>query len=121
MAEDKEATKKSTVSDTSNLINTEHYIMYEWVVTMSEGEEAVLSEGQHDQLVERLKSGEMGIVFFPQMGFDINPVHIVSMIKRPVQWLKIQFPCKTCRSSGQDHKTWKICKTCRGSGVQFPE
>lgn len=101
--------------------DTKPKIIYEWVVTMNNGENIILTENQYEVLKNHIQENENpGQIFFSD--FMINPVFILSTYKRPADEIKNKYPCPRCHQSGydpDDRSFW--CKNCEGTGVELPK
>lgn len=92
-------------------------IAYEWVLTMSDGEEIILTENQYQFYKDHWKDKK---VFVGDV--EINPSFVTYSKKRAADFVKNLYPCPRCHQSGydpDDHSFW--CKVCDGSGVQLPK
>lgn len=89
---------------------------YEWVLTMSKGDDVVLTENQYEYYKE---NRENGTIFFADC--EVNPSFVVSSERRPARIIKDKYPCKTCGTCGRVKKDnlFVECPDCQGSGVKF--
>jgi len=87
-------------------------IAYEWVFTMSKGDDVIISEKRHDFY---LANRANGIITFSDM--EINPAHVVSSYQRPAQYLKSKYPCTKCHTTGRKDGNIEWCDVCGGTGV----
>lgn len=93
-------------------------IAYEWIVTLSKGDEIVLTESQFAFYKSQLQEKDMSQIFFIDQ--HLNPVYVVSSFSRPANVIRRKYPCKTCLSSGHiPGGEW--CTDCEGSGVSLPK
>lgn len=84
--------------------------VFQWVMTMSEGDQIFLTESQYDHYKANWEDGKM---FFKTL--EVNPSFVVSAIKQPAKELKQMYPCLKCQTTGKS--LGKICPNCEGSGV----
>lgn len=90
----------------------------EWVMTMTKGDDIVLTETQYEFYKENRENGS---IFFKTA--EINPSFVVSSHKRKAEYLFKLYPCLTCNTNGELLKTRKddgicdICPTCKGTGI----
>lgn len=92
-------------------------IAYEWVLTMSKGDDILLTENQYKVYKENHKEGK---IFFADV--EVNPAFVMSARKRPAtNWLKDKYPCTACYTAGRNPDNTDWCEVCGGSGVKLPE
>lgn len=92
-------------------------IAYEWVLTMSKGDDILLTENQYAFYKEHNKDSK---VFFADV--EINPAFVMNAKKRPAtNWLKDKYPCRECYTTGRKPDNTDWCEVCEGSGVQLPK
>lgn len=92
-------------------------IVFEWVLTMNNNEEKVLTENQYEFYKDNWRDGK---IFFGEM--EINPSFVSYADKRPADVIKNRYPCTRCHQGGHDpddRSFW--CKECGGSGTNVPE
>lgn len=97
-------------------------IFYEWIVTLSKGEDLYLTENQYQHYKDNWKEGQM---FFRD--FNLNPSFVVKMEKKPGEHLLEKYPCSACHMNGQVLKesgsgsdnSFEECKNCKGTGADI--
>jgi hypothetical protein len=87
---------------------------YEWVLSMSKGEDIILTERQYKFYRDNITSNK---VTFDDC--ELNPAFVVSAYKRPAQVIKDKYPCKNCGTTGKMND-YSVCPKCEGSGVDIP-
>lgn len=92
-------------------------VVYEWIVTMSKGDEIILTENQYDFLKKKSEEGDNRKLFFGDVA--INPSFVVSAYRQKAVYIKNKYPCPVCYQSGKK-PNGELCDNCEGSGVQLP-
>ncbi len=90
---------------------------YEWVMYCKD-EEYILTEKQFVFYKNQVENGDTRQIFFS--GFHINPAFVSSSERRPAQYLKQKYPCKTCGTVGQLND-FSVCPDCKGTGLNLPK
>jgi rubrerythrin len=86
---------------------------FEWVITMSKGDDIVLTEKQYEYYLENITQNNVSFD-----DYQINPAFVVSAYKRPAQVIKEKYPCKNCGTAGIMND-YSQCPVCGGSGVNI--
>jgi len=92
-------------------------VAWEWVLTMNDGTDKVLTENQYEFYKENWKEGKIFLA-----DTEINPSFVAYATKRPADEIKNKYPCPRCHQSGydpDDRSFW--CKNCEGTGVELPK
>lgn len=96
---------------------------YEWVLTPSKGDDAILTEAQYQFYKNQIESEDFSPIFFDD--YEVRPAQIVSGIKREASYTKQKYPCMKCDTNGfllreKDEKgVFKICPDCGGTGLNL--
>lgn len=93
--------------------------VYEWVLTMSKGDDVILTENQYEFYAKKMEEDDNRKLMFSDFGF--NPVFVVSEIKVPANYIRRKYPCRDCHSAGRNADNTDWCTTCEGSGINIPE
>lgn len=92
--------------------------VFEWVVTMSNGDFYVLTENQYKHYKENWKEGK---IFFDT--FEINPSFVSSSMRRPAEEILKKYPCERCHGGGMlfnyNEKKNMLCFICKGTGLSL--
>lgn len=94
-------------------------LAYEWVMTMSKGEDVILSENQYAVYKAQVQSEDNRKLLFSDT--EINPVFVVSGVRRPADYIRRKYPCRVCHSAGRNDTNTGWCLNCGGSGVDLPK
>lgn len=98
-------------------------IAFEWVLTPSKGDDAILTENQYSFYKNQVKDGDVGTIFFDAC--EIHPTQIVSAIRREASYTKQKYPCMTCDTNGylllkkDANGVFEICPDCGGTGLNL--
>lgn len=90
--------------------------IYEWVLTMSRGNDIVLTEKQYDYYD---KNRETPRITFDN--FEFSPFSVVRGYKRKATELIRMYPCETCHGGGIVALKDKaiVCKSCKGTKLNL--
>lgn len=92
---------------------------YEWVLTISKGDDQILTENQYEAYKKNHQDGK---IFFDT--FEVNPSYVVSASRQPANHTKKKYPCKACNTigfaPGRDNQgNLVVCKKCEGTGLDL--
>lgn len=89
---------------------------YEWVLTMSKGDDHVLTEAQYEHYKSSYKEGK---IFFDT--FEVNPSFVMSAFMQPADITKRKYPCRDCNTNGVAYENEQliVCKACGGTGLDL--